>query len=50
LERICDELKPKVVWIDSYNYERLVKSWKVTLEKRAIPYRDIIYGREMYLK
>ncbi len=50
LDRILDELNPKLVWIDSYNYERLVKSWKATLDKRAIPYRDIAFGREIYLK
>jgi len=50
LDRMLQELKPKLVWIDSYNYDRLVKSWKVTLEKRGIPYRDIAYGREIYLK
>ncbi len=50
LDRLLDEVQPKLVWIDSYNYSELVTRWKISLEKRGIPYCDIFFGRVVYLK
>lgn len=50
MERLLDELKPKMVIVDGTNYKSYVENWRVTCEKNKTPFHNTMQKGAFILK